>query len=80
MYDNSIKVRLADRAQKYKTVFDSPEGQMVLEDLKHFCRANESTFHENTRVGDMLNGRREVFLRIQDHLILTDEELHTSYS
>lgn len=46
-----------------------------MEDLERFCRAKQSTFHENARMHAVLEGRREVYLRIMDHVTLTIEEL-----
>lgn len=66
---------LQTRAQAYRTVFDGPLGEVVLKDLSAFCRATTSTFHPDPRAAAQLDGRREVFLRIQEHLQLTDEQL-----
>jgi len=63
-----------DRAA-YKQAFGSPAGQIVLEDLSEFCRANEVCYNDNERKSWMLEGRREVWLRIQNHIGLTMEEL-----
>jgi hypothetical protein len=40
----------------------------ALLDLAEFCRANESCFHEDPRMHAALEGRREVWLRIQEHI------------
>jgi len=63
------------RKKAYAKIFDSPDGEIVLTDLAKFCRANESTFHEDPRLSDVLIGRREVFLRVQQHLNLSNQEL-----
>lgn len=47
----------------------------VLRDLARFCRAHRSTFHPDARVHAMLEGRREVWLRIVENLNLTEDEL-----
>jgi len=70
---------LRGRKHQYRTVFDSPLGQEVLADLMRFCRAHESTFHTDPRVAATLDGRREVWLRIQHHLRLTDDQLWKLY-
>lgn len=78
---NKVKEFLGFRKQSYQHVFN-PEGKYsreVLEDLAKFCRANESTFHVDPRTQALLEGRREVFLRIQHHIRLTDEELWKLY-
>lgn len=70
---------LRDRKRSYYLVFRSPAGREVLKDLARFCRADRSTFHEDPRVAAALDGRREVFLRIQQHLNLSPEELFEFY-
>lgn len=75
------KVRdfLATRAHYYKRAFLNPNGSRVLEDLSRFCRAEKSTFHLDPHMAARLDGRREVWLRIKDHLHLTDEQLTKIY-
>lgn len=48
---------------------------IVLSDLARFCRAHSSTGHADPHIAARLDGRREVWLRIQNHLRLTDDEL-----
>lgn len=48
----------------------------MLADLAKFCRAADSTYHTDNTVTYMLQGRREVWLRIQDHLNLSPEVLY----
>lgn len=52
---------------------------MVLKDLAKFCRAFDTTFHENERAHALIEGRREVWLRIQNHLNMTPDELWQKY-
>ena len=68
---------LRTRALSYQRVFLKKEvhTDRVLVDLAKFCRAHESTFHVDPSVSDRLDGRREVWLRIQQHLQLTDDQL-----
>lgn len=63
--------------QDYINVFDaeSPVVQNILDDLKIFCRANESTFSADPRIHAMLEGRREVWLHIERQLKLKPDEL-----
>ena len=70
---------LRSRGQSYRAVFKGVQGERVLSDLAKFCRANKSTFHTDQRIEGVLQGRREVFLRIQQHLNLTEDELFTLY-
>jgi hypothetical protein len=73
---------LNKRKLAYGQVFrgDSIANQVVMADLAKFCRAVEPTFHADARVHARLEGRREVFLRITEHLNLSAEELYNLYS
>lgn len=66
----------------YKSIFKKEDilAQEVLKDLANFCRANESTFSPDDRIHAVLEGRREVFLRIENHLNLSSEDLWKKYS
>ena len=55
---------------------ESQEARVVLEDLAKFCRAYDSTFAPSERVSNLLEGRREVWLRIQNYLKLTPDEIY----
>ena len=74
---------IADRKKAYQLTFQlhQPANIFVMEDLAKFCRANESCVvpgdSDKTLV---LEGRREVWLRIQQHLHLTPEQLMQLYS
>lgn len=68
------------RRYQYQRVFAGPNAEAVLADLAVFCRAGESTFHDNERVQSKLDGRREVWLRIQHHLQLTETQLWQLYN
>lgn len=76
-----VKRWLFRRQFAYRRVFDlkSPYTEVVLNDLARFCRANESTYHTDPRLHASLEGRREVFLRLQHHLQLTPEQLWETY-
>jgi len=63
------------RQQAYRATFKGPLPDVVLRDLAKFCRANVSTGHADTHIAARLDGRREVWLRIQAHLNLTQEQL-----
>lgn len=64
------------RRQAYLAVFnpENESARIVLEDLTNFCRGDKSTFHPKARVHAVLEGRREVFLRIKEHTDLPLEE------
>ena len=64
------------RRAAYAKTFNNPEGQKVLADLKRFCRATVPTADvNNVHTTYLLEGRREVWLRIAAHLRLTDDEI-----
>lgn len=65
-----IEVTLEQRQAAYQAI---PPDALI--DLAEFCRANESCFHEDPRIHAALEGRREVWLRIQEHIHLTPAQL-----
>lgn len=70
---------LSRRRTAYVRTFTGPFADEVLQDLARFCRASQSTFHPDPRVHAVAEGRREVWLRIQQHLQLTDDQLWRVY-
>ena len=64
-----------NKSRAYKLTFGNPAGSEVLEDLALFCRANETCFHPDPRMHAVAEGRREVWLRIQQHLNMTPDQL-----
>jgi hypothetical protein len=66
------------RRLAYKRVLnkDNPDVQIILKDLARFCRAHSPTFHKDERIHASLEGRREVWLRIQENLELTENEIY----
>lgn len=79
---------LRRRKRDYQLTFNplQPAHYAVLEDLAKFCRAAETCVVRNAdgSIDDKrtltLEGRREVWLRIQQHLRLTEEQLFGLYS
>ena len=71
---------LFGRKRPYQTTFLNVTGEQVLADLAKFCRAHDTTFHPDANVAHRLDGRREVWLRIQQHLNLTDEQIWQLYN
>lgn len=69
---------LSDRITGYKLALRSPPGiNHVLPDLAEFCRAGEMlppSVTDPFTVGRAI-GRLDVWLRIQQHLNLSDEEI-----
>lgn len=72
---------IRSRQTAYRFVFKSDDKavEMVLKDLAKFCRANKTCFHNDPRIHANLEGRREVFLRIIEHLNLTPDEYWDKY-
>jgi hypothetical protein len=70
---------LLKRRNAYRMIFRGPYADTVLADLAKFCRAQESTFEPDARVSAGYDGRREVWLRIQEHLHLSPERLMELY-
>lgn len=73
------KALLFGRQRAYQLAFGGEAGKDVLSDLAKFCRANESTFHADPHIRCQLDGRREVWLRIQNHLNLSSDQLWDIY-
>jgi hypothetical protein len=66
---------LIERQDAYRRLFTGPVADTVLADLALFCRAEQSTFHVDPRAHALMEGRREVYLRIMEHLKLDTDEL-----
>lgn len=74
--DLKLQEILADRQRAYMLAFKEAAGAAVLADLATFCRANETCVVPGNRdLTYVLEGRREVYLRIRAHLDLHIEEL-----
>lgn len=71
---------LKHRKRNYQRVFNGQDAEYVMQDLARFCRAEKSCFHTDARTQALLEGRREVWLRIKHHLDLTEEELKEIYT
>ena len=68
------------RKRIYRRLFlGNEDGKFFLRDMARFCRAHASTAHADPAVAARLDGRREVWLRIQHHLQLDDEQLWRLY-
>lgn len=77
---DKLRIALGDRRYAYRQLFKGPHADVVLKDLARFCRAHESTFHTDARAHAVAEGRREVWLRLQNHLNLSDAQLWELYS
>ena len=72
---DKLRSIFSTRQRQYQQTFKSPVAKEVLRDLARFCRANTSVYHESQRATDIAIGRNEVWLRIQNHLQLSPDEL-----
>jgi len=68
---------LCQRRRAYRLTFNKEDraDQEVLRDLAKFCFSTKTTFNVDERKQTLAEGRREVWLRISQHLNLTEEEL-----
>lgn len=76
---NAARIFLGQRRRAYQLALAGEAGKAVLADLAKFCRARETAFHTDPRTHALLEGRREVWLRIAHHLNLTEDELWKIY-
>lgn len=75
---------LRDRQEAYRRLFSGAgaanDVRIVMEDLRAFCRGDQSTYNDNPRTHALLTGRQEVYYRIKDHTTLHFEEMLEKYS
>lgn len=67
---------LRERQTAYQAFFLQPAGQVILSDLAEFCFAHQTTYDSDERLHARKEGRRDVWLRIQHHLNLSDADLY----
>lgn len=77
---DKLRQALGERRYAYRKTFAGPLAEIVLKDLARFCRAHSSTFHVDPRAHAVAEGRREVWLRLQNHLRLSPDQLWELYS
>jgi hypothetical protein len=70
---------LRERKRSYQQACGSETTLLMMQDLARFCRADRSCFDPDPRIHAGLEGRREVWLRIQEHLNKTPEQLAELY-
>lgn len=69
---------LETRQRAYRAVFGSAPAdalEIVMADLRAFCRGDRSTFDVNERIHCLITGRQEVYARINQHITLTLDQL-----
>lgn len=78
---DKLRIALGERRYAYRKTFDGPLAAVVMKDLARFCRAHETTFTPgDPEASALLEGRREVWLRIAYHLNLSPDQLWELYS
>lgn len=68
-----------ERKRAYQQACGSETTALMMADLAWFCRADRTCFDLDARKHALAEGRREVWLRIQEHLTLTPEQLAALY-
>ncbi len=68
---------IGGRRRAYRDLFDaeSRSASHVLSDLARFCRATKTTAGDNSHASAQLEGRRQVWLRINYYLHLAEKDL-----
>lgn len=56
------------RAKAYKTVFTTPAGKIVLDDLKTICAINVPTGPQSVEQANYINGAQSVYFRVVNYL------------
>ena len=71
-----MRDELKRRGQAYRDTFQGELAEEVLQDLERFCHANATTHVEGDSHGTaQLEGRRQVWLRIQGYRQLSDQQV-----
>lgn len=72
---------LETRKTAYQLTFNQNNSWVreVLEDLARICRANETCYAEDVRTHAFNEGKRAIWLRIQQHLNLNAADLYRIY-
>lgn len=77
---NMLRQRSIFRARSYRAVFAldgviDRDREIVLADLRDFGFANSTTFHADPHIAARRQGRREMWLRIVQHLNLDEAQI-----
>lgn len=80
---NQIRDFIMRRRVAYRAVFSGPAADTVLADLAKFCRATSTpavvshlTGQIDQQASFIAIGRQEVYMRIAQHLHITDADLY----
>ena len=73
------KTELIDKFRQlkaaYQMTFSGAHGELVLSDLTKFCHVYSCCFDADARIHAFNEGKRYVYLRIQDFLIMQPEAM-----
>lgn len=77
-----LRTFVAERKHAYQITFSDQIGKLVLQDLEKFCRGGVkySAFDPDPRIHAALEGRRETYNRIRQHLDLPLDDLVELYA
>jgi hypothetical protein len=77
--DNNIRKKIFFRRfDAYKRLFnlDNRDAEVVLSDLRQFCRPTGSIFSNDPLEMALMEGRRQVFLRIEEMTALERQDIY----
>lgn len=60
--EQNRRLELEQEGRSYKRLFATPDGKVVLKDLLRECHIFVSTFRQNGKVQDFLEGKRAIGL------------------
>ena len=71
---------ITERKRAFQLAFKSPAGEAVMRELAKYCRVYSTTAHETPNLTFVFEGRRQVYLRIQQYLESSVESLHEMFN
>lgn len=77
---DKLRTALGDRRHAYRMTFRGPLAEVVLKDMARFCRAHRTTYMIDRDASLVAQGRREAWLRIAEHLNLSEDRLWELYA
>jgi hypothetical protein len=83
LIEENLRTVLRERQGAYFRLFGGAgsvgDARIVLDDLARFCRAFETPYNPDARLTDIAIGRGEVFRRILEYALLSNDELFHRY-
>lgn len=68
--------RWRTRGEAYRRIFALADADIVLADLARYCNAGRTTFvTDNQAASALLEGRRQVWLRIESYLHMSESDM-----